>query len=443
MNWKKALSLLLAGSMSLSLVACGGGDKKPEEKPETGALKGSITVQAEEGWKPYYEAAIERVKKANPDVEISIIEKGAFDHIEVIDKTGPKNEDVADVFSIPADRLYGMVEGENLAAIDAEGLCTTVGGWKDFAEFNQGLGGNFKIGDEYFAFPMNIECLLAFKQKANATAQNVDLTKPVEIGEATWAQVQVPAFDAWYGVALLNSAGIELLEKKEDGSFASDLTMEWSQLPKEKQAVIEALYGYWKGNADNNTSLFDDKAGYAYTDTQFETGKNGVIRLGGPWDYNTIAKAAGEENLELGALDNLTIAGKPLTHWKGGWGYAINVRNEEDTNKMAICKALIAELANPEFFEEYFKATGKVMEQVSADKYQASGLTDVEKATVVNMINSYQNAVSRPLFQEYGQVWDTWKNAVLSWNAEKPSSAEEAYKQLKASFDAMMTNLQK
>ena len=110
---------------------------------------------------------------------------------------------------------------------------------------------------------------------------------------------------------------------------------------------------------------------------------------------------------------------------------------------MAICKALIAELANPEFFEEYFKATGKVMEQVSADKYQASGLTDVEKATVVNMINSYQNAVSRPLFQEYGQVWDTWKNAVLSWNAEKPSSAEEAYKQLKASFDAMMTNLQK
>ena len=39
---------MLAGSISLSLVACGGGDKKPEEKPETGALKGSITVQAEE-----------------------------------------------------------------------------------------------------------------------------------------------------------------------------------------------------------------------------------------------------------------------------------------------------------------------------------------------------------------------------------------------------------
>lgn len=28
MNWKKALSLLLAGSMSLSLVACGGGGQK-------------------------------------------------------------------------------------------------------------------------------------------------------------------------------------------------------------------------------------------------------------------------------------------------------------------------------------------------------------------------------------------------------------------------------
>nr|WP_072515081.1 sugar ABC transporter substrate-binding protein [Ndongobacter massiliensis] len=435
--------------MSLSLVACGGGKEDAKSGNEGGkdmpaeGLKGSISVQAETAWMPYYEAAIARLKEKNPDAEVKIIEKGAFDHLDALDQTSPENEDIADVFSIPADRLYGLVDNENLAAIDAESIVKTVGGWADFAAFNKGLGGNFKIGEEYFAFPMNIECLIAFKQKANAEAQGIDLTKPIAIGAETAKSVLVPAHDAWYGVALLNAGGIELLAKKDDGSLYSDLTAEWAELPAEKQAVIQALYDYWKANADANTSLFEDKAGYAYTDSAFKTGESGVVRLGGPWDYDTIAKMAGEENLELGSLEDITIAGKPLVHWKGGWGYAINVRDEGNEDKMALAQALIAELANPEYFEDFFKATGKIMEQVPADKYEASGLTDVEKSTIVNVIASYQNAVSRPLFTEYGKVWDSWKNAVLSWNSVKPGSAEEAYKELKSSFDSMMSNFNK
>ena len=42
---------------------------------------------------------------------------------------------------------------------------------------------------------------------------------------------------------------------------------------------------------------------------------------------------------------------------------------------------------------------------------------------------------------EYGPVWDTWQNALLSWSAKKPANAEEAYKEVKASFDGMMANL--
>ena len=55
--------------------------------------------------------------------------------------------------------------------------------------------------------------------------------------------------------------------------------------------------------------------------------------------------------------------------------------------------------------------------------------------------DSYKVAENRPLFSEYGQVWDTWQNALLSWSAKKPANAEEAYKEVKASFDGMMANL--
>ena len=443
--FKKLTALLLAGVMTLSLAACG--EKKPSETSETEGpakgLKGAISVQAETKWIPYYEAAIERLKKNNPEAEVTIVEKSAFDHLDALDQTGPENKDIADVFSIPADRLYGLVDNENLAAVDAESLAKTVGGWADLEAFKQGLGGNFKIDKEYFAFPMNIECLIAFKQKANAKTQGIDLSKPIDISAETGKTVLVPAHDAWYGVALLNAGGIDLLAKKEDGSLYSDLTTEWSELDAEKKAVIEALYDYWKANAENNTSLFDKKAGYAYTDSAFKTGESGVVRLGGPWDYDGIAKVADEENLELGSLEDITIAGKPLVHWKGGWGYAINVRDEGDQDKMALAHALIAELANPEFFEDFFKATGKIMEQVPADKYEGSGLSEVEKSTIVNVINSYTNAVSRPLFTEYGKVWDSWQNAILSWNSVKPASAEDAYKELKSSFDSMMSSFSK
>ena len=442
--FKKAISLLLAGTLALSLTACGGGEKKPEESaPAAEGLKGSISVQAETEWIPYYDAAIKRVKEKNPDAEIKIIEKGSFDHINAYEQTDPKNEDLADVFAIPADRVAGFAENENIAAVDSKALFEKVGGWKDFDAFNQGMGGVFKIKDEYFAFPMNIECLLAYKQKANAKAQNVDLTQPIDIGKDTYDKVLVPAFDAWYGVALLNSADINLLKKNDDGSFTSDLTADWKDLPAEKQAVITALFDYWKANADNNTSLFDDKSGYGYTDTAFETGKTGVERLGGPWDYGTIAKAAGEENLEMGSLKDITIAGKPLKHWQGGWGFAINVRDESDEAKMALAHALIAELANPEYFEDFFKITGKIMDQVDPSKYEASSLSDNEKATILGVIASYKESVARPTFVEYGKVWDTWKNAVLSWNSVKPDSAEKAYHELQSSFQAMMAEIKK
>jgi len=107
---------------------------------------------------------------------------------------------------------------------------------------------------------------------------------------------------------------------------------------------------------------------------------------------------------------------------------------------MALAEAFIAELMNTEHAVEFFKNTGKIMENVPADVYLSSDLTDADKAIIENVLASYADAPARPLFTEWGSVWDTWKNSVLSWSSVKPADAEAAYKEIKAAFDAMMLN---
>lgn len=423
----------------LMLAACGGAPAettKEEGKPAE-AGKVELTVQAEEAWVPHYEAAIARVKEAYPDAEITIKKVSAFDHLNTMDNTDAGNPDVADVFALPIDRIFGLAQNEVLASIDAKKMAKEVGGWDNF---DAGIGGQFLMNGEYLAFPFNIETLITFANKANAEATEVDLTKPVEVTEIkNEATALLPLFDYWYGVAATNSAGIEPLVKAEDGKLSSDLTADWSELAPEKQALFTALFDYWKKNADAGTALFDADAGWGYIEEAFSTGGKGVVRITGPWDTANLSKQAGDGNdLEIFPLDKITIAGKPLLHWKGGWGLGINARIEGDETKMAVATKLIEELVNPKFAADLFKTTGKILENVKAEDYAKMDLPELDKKVIAAVIESYQSAQSRPLFLEFGKVWDTWKNAVLSWNSVKPASPEDAYKEIQASFKAMM-----
>lgn len=451
MKSKRFLMLAMLLVFAMVLAACGGGgtteapaaDAGTEAGGETGgaALAGDLTVQAEEGWMAYYQAAIDRIKAANPDANITLVQAGAFDHLDIIDNTGVTNTDVADVFAIPADRIYGLAENEALAPVDSQKLAADLGGWTDF---DAGIGGNFKVGEDYLAFPYNIETLIVFANKANAEAAGVDVTKAIEIDSIQKPDdVLLPFFDAWYGIALVNSANIELLGKNDDGTFFSDMTSDWASLAPEKQAAVKSLYEYWKKHNEAGTSLFDADAGWGYIDNAFTSGNGGMYRLGGPWDTATISAQAGDgADLEILPISSITAAGKPLSHWQGGWGLGINARIEGDEAKMALAHAVIKEIVNPEYAVDLFKATGKILENVQPDVYAGSDLSDTDKKVIEATIVSYKEAPARPLFSEWGPVWDTWKNAVLSWNAQKPATVEDAYAQIKASFDAMMANTQ-
>lgn len=447
---KRRISLLLVLVLLLStVVACApkekdkvetppaNGDSQPVDVPDEG-LKETISVQVESSWREYYEAAAQRVKEVHPEATIDFIEVPSFDHLDALDKTDITNKDIADVFAIPADRVYGLAQNEALAGLDAKAMADRIGG---FANYDAGLGGNFSVDGEYLAFPMNIETLVNFVNTSNAEANGIDLSKNIEITELDKESVLIPVFDAWFGVSFANAANIELLGKDTSGNLFSDLTKDFADLDSAKQDVIKALFNYWKAHKEAKTPLFDADAAWGYMDSSFETGGKTAVRIEGPWSTGSLSDLAGNgEDLAILPIGQVTVSGNPLSHWQGGWGLAVNLRVEENEDKMLLAEAMIEEIVNPKYAVDFFKATGKILENVSVDDYINSNLPDVDKEVIEAVIASYKDAPARPLFTEWGQVWDTWKNALLSWNSVNPSSPEAAYKELQASFTAMMTN---
>jgi arabinogalactan oligomer/maltooligosaccharide transport system substrate-binding protein len=422
---KRVVSLLLVLVLVISMISC---EKK---------LEASITVQVETGWLPYYEAARDRVLEKYPDATIEFIETGSFDHLDVLDATDVTNADVADVFALPADRIYGLSNNEALAAIDGKAMAENVGG---FADYDAGLGGNFMIGEDYLAFPMNIETLIIFANKANAEAVGVDLTGTIEFTELNYEDMLVPAFNAWFGVALTNSAEIELLGKDGDNLF-TDLTKDFSELSQDKQDLFTALYNFWKAHDEMATDAWDSGATWGYMDTAFSTGGTNALRLEGPWSTGSLSEKAGNgADLEILPINQVTINGNPLAHWKGGWGLGVNARVEGNEDQMMLAQVMIEEIMNVDYAVDFFKSTGKIMENVDASVYANSDLSPTDKKVVDAVIKSYEGAPARPLFTEWGQVWGTWENAVLSWASVKPGSVEDAYAEIKAAFEAMMSN---
>lgn len=444
-NYKRILALLLAMMMVLSACGNGGGSTtktSTESKSESTTtdssktnLKGEISVQVEEGWKTYYEKVAKEITDANPEAKINFIVKGGVDHLDLLNSTDANNPDFADVFALPSDRFTDLANKQVLGALDAKKIADELGG---FNNYDEGLGGSLKSGNEYLAFPMNIETLITFVNSKNAEAEGIDLNNPIELTAIKKPQnVLIPAFNLWFGVALTNTAGINHLNE----NLESDFSNEFSALPKEKQDAISGIYGYWKAHNEAATPLFDTQTGYAYTTDEFATGQAGVARIDGPWAAKEIEEKAGAENLTVKPITFITVNGKPATHWKGGWALGINSRIEADANKVALASEFIKNIVAPKNAVEFFKATGKILENVTNETYASSDLSDLDKSIIKNVLESYNASPSRPLFKEYGSVWSTWENAVISWNSVKPADAEKAYNELKAAYDAMLAQI--
>ena len=157
-----------------------------------------------------------------------------------------------------------------------------------------------------------------------------------------------------------------------NGELSSDAVKEWSELTADQQGLFEGLFNYWKAHSENSTDLWDKEAAGGYMDAEFKTGGSSAIKIDGPWSTANVRDnlVDGADNLAIIPLSNITFNGNPLTHWKGGWGLGVNVRNEEDADKMEIATAFIQEVVNPANAQELFKYTGKIIENVDPSAYE-------------------------------------------------------------------------
>ncbi|HPQ47136.1 MAG TPA: sugar ABC transporter substrate-binding protein [Clostridia bacterium] len=432
---KKILCIALALVLVVGLFA---GCKKHEEV--------TVTVQAETGWMDYYQNVKAAVEEEYPYITVEIIEIGAFDHLDALDNTSATNEEIADVFAAPADRLYGLNDNAQIAYIPAADMAKKIGGWSDY---EAGLGGAFKAGENYLGIPMNIETLLFFANKANAADAGIDLTSKIELNDLSDNDLLVAYFNAWFGVAFTNAVGFELLGKDDAGNLFSDATKEWSQLNANQQALFNHLFDYWKyhqtaGEGGVPDTAWDSSNIWATMETEYASTGHSSLLLEGPWNATKFSEIAGDD-FDMLPLNQVTLNGQEVAHWKGGWALVVNVRNEGNEAMMDAAEKVIEEIVNPDNAVSFYKETGKIMENVPASVYQnSSELSDADKAVIATVIEGYEGAPARPLFSEWGNVWGTWESALLSWSTagSEPATAEEAYGIVKAAFDSMMASLE-
>lgn len=439
---KKKLSLLFVLALVLTtLAACAPKDTDiladDTSKEDQDKAKETITVQVEKGWREYYEEAAKRVKKEYPDAEIEFVEMTSFDHIDKLNTTDAKNKDVADLFVIPEDMVYEMLKNNSISSIDAKVMAESLGGFDDF---DNGIGGRFKIDDQYLAFPMNVETLVNFVNTKNAEVNGINLQREIEFTELNNEQILVPFFEAWSGFPFVNSVNIELLGKDEEGKFYSDMTKDFSELNATQQEVFKALFNYWKAHKEQGTQLFDADAAPGYMNSSFETGGKTAIRVEGSWATGSLSKLAGDD-LDVLPLQQVIVMGSPISQWKSSWGLAINSRIEESAEKKKLAEAMIQEIVNPEYAVDLFKSTGKILYNVKLDKYMDSDLKEIEKKVIKTVYDSYEKATYSPLFAEWGKVWSAWEEAIISWDSVNPATVEEAYKELQDSFKSMIDKL--
>nr|WP_255812837.1 ABC transporter substrate-binding protein [Acidaminobacter sp. JC074] len=349
------------------------------------------------------------------------------------------NPDVADVFSYVFDGVVKMDSSDQLAPIDAKRIAGEVGGYEDY---DSSVGGNLKIDDRYLGFPMNIETLIMFVNTANSQAHGIDISGPVEFNDLSPEDMLAVVYNGWFGVAYTNTVGLEFLDKNEEG-FYSDLTKDFSDLREDQQELFTSLFNYYKAHEQMKTDLWDNTAAFGYLDASFVTGGQTSLRLDGPWATpSLIEKTNGGADIEVLPIGSVVVNGKPLSHWQSGWALGANIRLEGEDEKMFLAEELIKELINPEYAGDFFKATGKILPNVSSDDYLEMDLDELDKKVIASVIESYENALPRPMIPEWDNVWGTWESGMLSWSAVKPATVEEAYELVQASFISMMKNLE-
>lgn len=389
-NWKKiGLSVLVAG-LTLSLVACGSGEKN--DKEASGSKDDNVLeVSVDKGYIKYLEDVKGDFEKEN-DVKVKLIERDMFEQLEALSLDGPAGK-APDVMMSAYDRLGPLGQQGHLAEV-------TLGNEVDYDDKDKS---QVTVDGKFFGEPAIIETLVMFYNKdliTDVPKTFADLEKLAQDerfafeGEkdknvgflAKWT-------DFYFSYGLISGYGGYVFGK--DGTDPSDIGLNSKGAIEGIEYARDWFQNVWpKG-------MLDIKSSGDFMEDQFLNGKTAAI-INGPWS----AASYNEAGLNYGVAKIPTLNnGNGYSAFGGGKAWVVsNYSKHKD-----IAQKFIDYLTTEENQTKLYEVTNEVPANNKART--AAAATDNEITQAV--IEQYADADPMPNIPEMGEVWAGGENLMF------------------------------
>ena len=374
---KKLVAVLLTAAMAVSMVACTGGDKPAETKPETTETETKVeeTVEAEpveevsedapagevvgddtvkvwvaDAVVDFTRNQIEEFKAANPDYAgfnflVEAVGEGDAASNMITDVTAG-----ADIFGFAQDQLARLVAAgaiEEVAPENIDALST---------QNDAGAVAAAKVGDTFYAYPMTSDNGYFLYYDKSVITDPSTLEGIIADCEAAGKNFYFELNSGWYQTAFFFGTGAELTYETDDAgnftkcncTYASDKGVE----ALKKIAEVASSKAFQNGSAISNATNV------------------GAI-VDGTWDAQA-AKDLFGDNYACAKLPTFEGADGKTYQMSGFGGFKLlGVKPQEDDLKLMVCDALAAFLSSEEVQLARYNAVGWGPSNLNAQKSDA------------------------------------------------------------------------
>lgn len=393
MKMKKVLAILLAGAMTLGLVACGGDSKESSSKDTASKTEDKLTIWA---WDESFniKAANEAkdiYAKKNPDVTVEVVTMAQDDIVAKLNTSlsSGSYEGLPDIVLIEDYRIQGYLN----AYLDEFADVSDIADPADFAEYKTGVN---QADGKMYGVPFDSGVAAMFyrtdliEEAGYTTDDMADLTwdKYIEIGKAV---------------------------KEKTGKAM--LTLDPSDLGQIRMMLQSA--GAWYTDEDGKVDIAENQALKDAITTYKKLVDSGITKTTSDWDQF------------VGAFNNGDVASVPTGCWispsvmkaedqSGSWAVAAFPKMSENADSVNassiggggwyVLKNVGHEETAKEFLKETFASNVDLMNQLAAD------INLVGTLKAASTAENYSKGVDFYGGQEIFGDLSQWTNEVPSVN---------------------------
>lgn len=403
MKMKKVLAILLAGVMTLGLMACGGGDSKDGEQKDTASKsEDKLTIWA---WDESFNIkaaneAKEIYAKSNPDVDVEVVTMAQDDIVAKLNTSlsSGSYDGLPDIVLIEDYRIQGYLNAYQEDFSDLSDIASP----EDFAEYKTGVN---QIDGKMYGVPFDSGVAAMFYR-----------TDMIEEAGYTQDDMNNLTWDKY----------IEIGKALKEKTGKAMLTLDPSDLGQIRMMLQSA--GAWYTDADGKVDIKDNQALKDSITTYKNLVDAGITKTTSDWDQF------------VGAFNNGEVASVPTGCWispsvmnaadqSGKWAVAAfpkMAENADSVNASSIGGAGWYVLKNvgheetaKDFLKQTFASNIDLMNQLAVDINLVSTLK--ESSTAENYSKGVEFYGGQEIFNDFS----TWTNEVPSVNYGEDTYAIE------------------